>query len=144
MCRFLLALSILALGITCYGADTAKRKRLVPEFVASTGETKSFSGPHILINVSLEKTDGHQIVKFELINKESFKIGLFEFDFETLGHKGRIEFNTVEKGKSAVKAFKISSTYDPKLQEFTLFDSDANERFSRVIVQFLKPAAKQK
>ncbi len=141
MYRFIFTLSMIMVGSYCFAIDM-QRNRLTPQIVTTAGEAKTFLGPHILLNIHLEKLKGDQVLKFELINKEAFNIGLLEFDFETLGNKGRIEFDTLPTGKSIVKAFKVNNVYDPKLNQFSLFDTDANERFSRVIIQFVTPKSK--
>ena len=119
----------------------AIRQRVRPQFVTTKGPAKVFSGPHILLNIHLQKLQGSQVVKFELVNKDTFNIGLFEFDFETFGNRGHIEFSSLDATKSITKAFQVQEIQKSIVKNLTIFDDDASERFTRVIVQFVIPQA---
>lgn len=120
-----------------YGFDSTRQKTR-PKIVVSKLKPQVFAGKNVVLNVYLNpRLSDAQNVKFELINNDDFNIGLLEFDFKTFGNSGRLEFSDIKKGGTFAQLVRAAGVKQPRVKNITIFDDDANERFTKFIVQFV-------
>ena len=114
------------------------KTQIRPQTIHSKVQPSSFSGQHILVNVFLPKT-GMGPIKIEVHNNVGYEVGLLEFDLQTLSNFGSVELGSINPKTFTQKVFQVDHTRGLKLKDFTVFDSDANQRFPRLLVQFIRP-----
>lgn len=124
-----------------YAVPRFKQPRIKIKSYITQGSAKEIRGKFLLINAYLPAKESG-LLTLKIHNKTGFHIGLIEFDLSSLKDKGHITLEGLNFREHKIQRNMLQTVQGLILRDFLIVDKNANRRYPKVIVQFIKNSPK--